>query len=94
METWYGISVRVIREVVAENKGATDAQLRKKVSEAYPFGARAYYPYKAWLKAVTDILGPSRRKVDAQRAKRQRNDSVIGQNIMEEIRPSIFSFRI
>lgn len=85
METWYAISVGVIRRVIAENKGATEAQLRKKVSEAYPFGQRAYYPYKAWLKAVTDILGPSRRKAEAQRAKRQRNDAVIGQSVMEDL---------
>ena len=84
-KTWYEISVEVIRDVCSENVGMSEARLRKKVSEAYPFGPRAHYPYKAWLKAMADVLGPARRKVEAQRVKRMRNDESTGQNVMEEI---------
>jgi hypothetical protein len=31
---------------------------RKAIDEAYPFGAREYHPYKAWLKARRAYLAP------------------------------------
>lgn len=65
----YERSKEVIRQVVAENPGLDEAALRKKVSEAYPFGERAMFPYKAWLKAVTAVLGPSEKKKKAEKEK-------------------------
>lgn len=67
--TWYEASLDVIRGVVAENPGLDEAALRKKVSEAYPFGERAMFPYKAWLRAVTTVLGPSEKKRKAEKEK-------------------------
>lgn len=32
-------------------EGATFTERKKIIDEAYPFGPRAYWPYKAWLKA-------------------------------------------
>jgi len=29
----------------------TDAERRKAISDSYPFGERAHWPYKSWLKA-------------------------------------------
>ena len=34
----------------------TDAERRKAISDAYPFGERAHWPYKAWLKAQRRYL--------------------------------------
>ena len=49
------------REVVA--KAAADIPVdapikdrRRIIAAAYPFGPRAHYPYKAWLKAVREHL--------------------------------------
>jgi hypothetical protein len=60
--TWREQSLKIIRQIVADNPNATNAELRKIVSKAYPFGPRAMHPYKAWLKAVAQVLGPSDRK--------------------------------
>lgn len=32
--------------------GKGDAELKKKLNAAYPFGQRLYYPYKVWLSEV------------------------------------------
>lgn len=42
----------VIARVQRENPGLAGDALKKKLSEAYPFGERAYHPYKVWLKEV------------------------------------------
>lgn len=34
------------------------AERRKAIRDAYPFGERAYWPYKAWCKAVRAYLKP------------------------------------
>ncbi|MFZ4509292.1 MAG: hypothetical protein ACOYON_16510 [Fimbriimonas sp.] len=54
--TWYERSCQIIGQVIAENPGASDEELRALVSDAYPFGQRKMWPYKAWLKAVNDLL--------------------------------------
>jgi len=60
--TWYQRSCEVIREVMREYPHLSGRALRKAVSEAYPFGQRSMYPYKAWLKAVNRMLGPEKAK--------------------------------
>ncbi len=37
---------------------ATFAERKKAIDAVYPFGERAYYPYKAWLKARRAYLAP------------------------------------
>lgn len=50
--TWRQISANVIRDVIAR-AGTQDAEvLRREIRKAYPFGARQYWPYKAWLAEV------------------------------------------
>jgi hypothetical protein len=49
---WRTYSVKVIRQVIADNPGLDEPALRKKISEAYPFGERANHPYKMWLSEV------------------------------------------
>lgn len=65
--TWHDRSLRVIRQVVAENPGLDPHELRRKVSEAYPFGPRCNFPYKAWQRAVKAVLGPSPKQKEHQR---------------------------
>lgn len=52
MGYWSDTAHRVIQEVHAGLlESATLAERRKAVDAAYPFGERAYGPYKAWLRA-------------------------------------------
>ena len=75
--TWREQSLKVIRGVVADNPNASNDELRKIVSDAYPFGKRAMFPYKAWLKAVEQVLGPSKKKVAALVSKFDRPENRI-----------------
>lgn len=59
---WRLHSRRVIREAAEQNKSSSDSELRKIISNAYPFGARKYHPYKIWLKEVK-LFFEQRRKI-------------------------------
>lgn len=49
---------QVVREV-----GFTDPKaLRKALSDAYPFGERARWPYQAWLAEIREQIGGMRPK--------------------------------
>lgn len=50
--SWRAHSTKVIRDVIRENPTLDESTLRKKISEAYPFGERAHHPYKIWLSEV------------------------------------------
>lgn len=65
--------------IVAENPGLDDAALRKKATEAYPFGPRESFPYKAWLKAMNEVFGPSEKKKAAEKRKLEGYLQRIGQ---------------
>ena len=52
MSHWRAVAIDVIDEVVSDNPGLAEKELRKKISEAYPFGERKYWPYKVWLSEV------------------------------------------
>lgn len=69
--SWYEISCNVIRSVIESNPEVDrkSPEMRKLVSEAYPFGERRMWPYKMWTKAVNAMLGPSDKKLAAQRKK-------------------------
>lgn len=43
---------RVAKEAIGEQPDINEADLRKRISEAYPFGPRQYHPYKMWLSEV------------------------------------------
>ncbi len=57
MSNWRLASRRTIEEVVAEHGGLPEKDLRKKISDAYPFGERAMWPYKVWLSEVKAYFG-------------------------------------
>lgn len=58
MTTWFKRAQAVLQRL--DNKlpdTLTKADRIKAVREAYPFGERDGYPYKAWLKAQRQYLG-------------------------------------
>ncbi len=63
MGKWRDISLRVIAETI-QRVGTDDlAALQVALREAYPFGERAYWPYKVWLReqrAALAALAPPR----------------------------------
>ena len=77
--TWGDRARDVIQEVINEHPEADERTLRRLVSEAYPFGQRDYYPYKAWLQAVEQLLGPSPQRIRAANDRRLRESLRTGQ---------------
>lgn len=50
--TWRQKAAPIIAETI-RNVGRDDMKkLKRALRDAYPFGERAYYPYKAWLSEV------------------------------------------
>lgn len=59
MSYWRPRAEAVIRDEIAngEREGLSADEIRKRCSEAYPFGQRRYWPYKVWLSALKQLLG-------------------------------------
>lgn len=62
MRNWSEDSRRICRQIAESHPQATGKELRRLFSDAYPYGPRAYWPYKAWLTAC-------RREIDARDGK-------------------------
>jgi len=62
---WRKAANQVIAKVVADNPDLPEQELRKKLSEAYPFGPRQYHPYKIWLSAVKEHFARKQPTPDA-----------------------------
>ena len=55
---WVSEAAKVINQVHKSLPAdATLAERKKAVDAAYPFGCRAMWPYKAWLKVRRQYLG-------------------------------------
>lgn len=56
--TWGEAAGAVIYETIrkAQQDGVDRCQWLKLIDAAYPFGQRAYFPYKAWLKARREAM--------------------------------------
>lgn len=55
--SWSQIARDTITKVSQTIPDGTPAKERRRIiSEAYPFGERKHWPYKAWLKAVSDHM--------------------------------------
>ena len=61
--TWVTRSADIVRQIVADNQGLDDKELRKVITSAYPYRERMGWAYKAWLKAVKQVLG-NRKQVE------------------------------
>jgi hypothetical protein len=80
--SWRQRSAEVIANVIRENPTLTGQPLRKAISDAYPFGQKSNYPYTAWLAAVEDALGPSKKKLRAITEKQAQEADAVGQGVL------------
>lgn len=69
---WRTHSQEVIKKVIAENKGKSEAEIKKTISEAYPFGERKYHPYKIWLDEVKIQIGKKKKHPYRQPLRKQK----------------------
>jgi hypothetical protein len=71
MSYWRRQAIPIIRRVIEEVGRDDERALRKALAEAYPFGPRAYHPYKIWLDEIKKQLqGPKPRDSFAPRPPR------------------------
>lgn len=66
----------IIAHVLEETQGQSEANIRKALKNAYPFGERAMYPYTVWRSEIKNQrFGKQprhvRESVDAQRSNGQ-----------------------
>ena len=50
--SWRERAKPVIAKVLADTAGQPDADIRKALYDAYPFGPRTHHPYKIWLDEI------------------------------------------
>lgn len=62
-KTWRDIARPIIAEVLKENKGKDEKEIKKALYDAYPFGERAMHPYKIWNDEIKIQTGKKRRGV-------------------------------
>lgn len=69
-KTWRDIARAVIQQALieAEAQGLDAEATRKHANAAYPFGQRAYHPYKIWLSEMKRTFSPA---ASGKRAKAQ-----------------------
>jgi hypothetical protein len=63
--TWRESCSPLIRQVLKDNEGKSEKEIRKALKEAYPFGQRAMHPYKIWLDEIKRQRG-LKKKVSAK----------------------------
>jgi hypothetical protein len=51
-KSWRDYARSVIRDVIKDNEGKSESEIKRALREAYPFGARKYHPYKIWLDEI------------------------------------------
>lgn len=52
VNTWRDSCKGIIHDVLKDSEGKTEKEIRKALSDAYPFGERKYHPYKIWLDEI------------------------------------------
>ena len=55
--SWRSEAALIIGQVIRQVGRQDMTALRKKLAEAYPWGARENYPYKVWLAEIRHQLG-------------------------------------
>jgi hypothetical protein len=66
-KTWREISTPIVFKTLEATKGKSEKEIRKALSDAYPFGERAMYPYKVWLDEI-------------QRQRKKKNNTIYNHN--------------
>lgn len=51
-KTWRDSARPIIQEVLKATAGMEEKEIKKALREAYPFGERAYHPYKIWCDEI------------------------------------------
>ncbi len=51
-KTWRDSARPIIARVLNETAGKPEADIKKALYDAYPFGMREYHPYKIWLDEI------------------------------------------
>ena len=59
MDTWRERARITIWKTARENSQLPETDMRIKISDAYPFCERRYYPYQAWLAEVKLYFNPA-----------------------------------
>lgn len=49
---WREHAAPIITQIIKDNPDKSEKEVRKLISAAYPFGERAYHPYKIWCDEV------------------------------------------
>ncbi len=62
MPNWRDIARPIIAQVIAARPGAAERELRIELRKVYPFGERAYHPYRIWCDEVRRQLGKPRNR--------------------------------
>lgn len=60
--TWRDSCKPIIHQVLKETEGKTEKEIRMALREAYPFGERAYHPYKVWCDEIKRQRGLKKTK--------------------------------
>lgn len=63
MSEWRQRAAPIIAQVLAENQGKKPMEIRAALREAYPFGPKAYWPYKVWLDEIQRQTGKKKRSM-------------------------------
>ena len=63
MSTWREDAAPIIADVIRKTGRDDMKALRRALRESYPFGVRAYHPYKIWLSEIKRQLFPSPPKI-------------------------------
>ena len=58
--SWRDIARPVIANVLKENEGKDEKEIRKALRDAYPFGERLHHPYKIWCDEIKVQTGKRR----------------------------------
>jgi hypothetical protein len=65
-KTWRDIAKPIIQAVLSETQGLSEKEIKAAIKDAYPFGERAYHPYKIWLDEVRRQRGIKRTATQSQ----------------------------
>jgi hypothetical protein len=61
-KTWRDIAAPIIYNIIQEVGTSDEKLLKKRLYEAYPFGERAYHPYKIWCDEIQRQTGKKKRR--------------------------------
>lgn len=69
--TWRDKAAPIIAEVLRVTAGKPEADIKKALLEAYPFGPRKYRPYKIWCDEIRRQRGLKKPKPAVKRERKR-----------------------